>query len=419
MTTFETHKFSNGLNLVLEKLSGSRSTGIAIGFPAGGRTEEEKVSGISHYLEHMIFKGTKTIKKVDETFQQFGANTNAWTDVDSTVYVAECPKETAIKTLETWLKILSEASLDPEEFERERGVILSEYFITEDDPNSLVEKNAYLSLFKGHPLATTVIGTEDSIKAISHRDMLNYFHLQYHPGNAVIWVSGDVKMDRLISSVEQQENWTKHEAAPTISYQTFKPKTLAATELHRETKLLQIGLALSSPTHSDEERASLQILGSMLSAGQSSILRRQLILQGDFTNSLRTSVWSYREAGMFFTTFAIKPNRVSKVLSILAKTVRDMRENTAKFKEDFENAQSHAAGSFSTAIDRRMMWRSLQGASETLRRGHCSWDELTSSIESLNFSQFKDSITEITRPERIALILAGRTKKEALKTWQF
>ena len=419
MTTVETHKFSNGLSLTLEKIPGSRSTGIAVGFPAGGRTENAKVSGISHYLEHMMFKGTPTIKKIDKTFQRYGANINGMTEDDSTVYVAECPRETALKTLGTWLQILSDASIDPEEFERERGVILSEYFITEDDPDSLVEKNAYLSLFKGHPLASTVIGTEDTIKGISHRDMLDYFHHWYTPSNTVIWVSGDLTMDKLINSVEQQENWTKHQAAPTVPYQTFKPKTSATIVLHRETKLAQIGLALSSPTQSADERASLQILGSMLSAGQSSMLRRKLILEGEFTNSLRTFAWSYREAGIFFTAFAVKPSTVHKVLTILTKTMHDMRENIAKLKEDFENAQSHAAGSFSASIDRRMMWRALLGAWETLRRGECSWDELISSLESLNFAQFKDNVTEIIRPERAALILAGNIKKGASKTPQW
>jgi predicted Zn-dependent peptidase len=419
MTMVETHKFPNGLNLTLEKLPGSRSTGIAVGFPAGGRTEKAKVSGISHYLEHMMFKGTATIKNVTKTFEQFGANINGITEDDSTVYVAECPKETSLKTLGTWLQILSDASIDPEKFERERGVILSEYFLTEDDPDSLVEKNTWLSLFKGHPLASTIIGSEHTIKAISHRDMLDYFHLWYHPSNAVIWVSGDLTMDSLINSVEKQENWTKHEAAPTVSYQTFRPKAPSTIELQRKTKLVQIGLALSSPTDSIDERAALQILSSMLSAGQSSLLRRQLILEGKFTNSLRTSVTTYREAGILFTTFAIKPSTVPKVIAILTKSVRDIRENTAKFKEDFENAQSHAAGSFSAGIDRRMIWRSLEGAWETLRRGRCSWDEMTSSLETLNFKQFRDNVTEITRPERIALILAGNIKKRASKTPQW
>jgi predicted Zn-dependent peptidase len=411
MTKLETHKFSNGLTLSLEKLPESRSAGIAVGFPAGGRTENAKFSGISHYLEHMMFKGTQTIKKVDKTFQRFGANINGMTEDDSTVYLAECPKETALKTLGTWLQILSDPSIDPEEFERERGVILSEYFITEDDPDSLVEKNAYLALFRGHPLASTVIGTEDTIKAISHQDMVDYFHHWYHPSHAVIWVSGDLTMDRLIKSVGQQESWTKHGTVPSVSYQTFKPRKPGTTKLYRDTKLAQIGLALSSPTQSADDRASLQILGSMLSAGRSSMLRRKLILEGEFTNSLRTSTWNYREAGIFFTTFAVTPNMVPKVLTILTKTMRDMRENIAGFKADFENARCHAAGSFSASIDGRMMWRALFGAWETLRRGHCSWDSLISRLESLSFAEFRDYVTEVTQTDRIALILAGNIKR--------
>jgi len=419
MTTMENHKFSNGLRLTLEKLPKCKSIGIAIGLPAGGRNEEAKVSGISHYLEHMIFKGTKTVKNIDTVFERVGASTNALTAVDATVYIAECPKENALKTLELWLQFLSEAAIDQEEFERERGVILSEYFLTEDNPEFLVDKNATLSLFKGHSLASTVIGTEDTIKVISHRDMLDYFRFWYHPSNGVIWVSGDVTMDTLINCIEQQEDWAKHGAASTVSYRTFKPEGPSVMELHRQIKLVQIGLAFSSSTQSVEERASLDILGSMLSSGQSSILRRRLILEGEFTDRLRASASSYREAGMLFTTFAIQPSKVPEVLAILTKTVCDLRENTDRFKEDFENARSHAVGSFSAGIDGGMMFRALQGAWETLRRGHCSWDELISSLESLNFEQFKGSVTEITRPERIALVLLGNVKKGATKKVQW
>jgi len=419
MTPVEKHRFSNGLTLMLEKLPGCQSVGVAIGFPAGGRTEKPDVSGISHYLEHMIFKGTAKVKSVDEAFRRVGASVNAVTEVDSTVYIAECPRDNGIETLGLWLQFLSEALIDSTEFERERGVILSEYFITEDNPDYLVEKNITLTLFKGHPLSTTVIGSEKTIKAISHSDMMTYFRHWYHPSNAVVWVSGDLKMDALINCIEQHGDWTKHGAAPNPSYETFKPKKPSATELSRKIKLAQIGLALSSPTDTIQQRASLQILSSMLSAGQSSILRRKLILEAELTDRLRTISPGFREAGMLLTSFAVQPSNVLEVLTILTKTICDLRENTAKFKENFENARSHAVGSLSTTIDTRMMWRVTLGAWETLRRGQCQWDEIISSLESLSFDEFKDTVAEITQPERIALVLAGNIKKGTSKTAQW
>jgi predicted Zn-dependent peptidase len=419
MTTIETHRFPNGLTLVLERLPKCKSAGVAVGFPAGGRTEKAEVSGISHYLEHMIFKGTETVKDVDATFQQAGANNNAITDIDATIYIAESPEKGAVKTLELWLHLLSEAAIDAEEFERERGVILSEYFISEDNPDFLVDKNATVTLFKGHQLASTVIGSEETIKTISHCDMVDYFRSWYHPSNAVIWVSGNLSMDQLIGVVERQEDWMIRGGAPDLSYKTFKPSKPASMEIRRGIKLMQIGLALSSPTQSPEDRASLQILASMISSGQSSLLRRKLVLEGELTDRLRTSASSFREAGMFFTTFAVQPRNVPKVLTILTETIHGLRENTATFRESFENARSHAIGSFSASIDMRMMWRVLRGSWETLRRGHCSWDELISSLESLSFEQFKETVTEITRPERIALVLAGDVKEGAAKTIQW
>ena len=407
MRDTEAHKFSNGLQLILEKLPNSKSAGVAVGFPVGGRTEETDVSGISHYLEHMIFKGTRTTQNVETTFEKLGARNNAMTDVDATIYVAECPRKYSMRVLELWLHLLSETSIELERLERERGVILSEYFITEDNPDYLAEKTATLTLFKDHPLSTTVIGSEETVKAITQPKMREYFRSFYSPSNTVIWVSGDLTMNELIDHVKSHEYWMRRVKGSAVRYETFHPHGPSTTELRRPMKLLQLGLALSSPTDSAEERASLQILGSMLSSGQSSILRRRLILQAELTDRLRTLVQSYKEAGMLFTTFATQPNNASKVLKILSWTLSELREETYKFKEQFENARNNAIGQLTTNIDSPMMWRIFQGTWETLRRGHCSWNELTSHLETLNFKEFEETVTEISKPERIALILIG------------
>jgi predicted Zn-dependent peptidase len=419
MTDPETHKFSNGLQLVLERLPKAKSAGVAVGFPVGGRTEEPRVSGISHYLEHMIFKGTRTVKNVDASFQRLGAGNNAMTEVDTTVYVAQCPKKYSIRVLGLWLHLLSEASIEPEQFERERGVILSEYFITEDDPDSLVQKTATLTLFRDHPLSTTVIGSEETIKAITHTKMHDYFRSLYIPSNTVVWVSADVTMDNLVECVKSHGYWMGRGRGPAVSYEKFQPQGPSATELRRPTKLLQVGLALSGPTDSAEERASLQIFGSMLSSGQSSILRRRLVLETKLTDRLRTLTPCYKEAGMLFTTFATRPNKASKVLEILTETLNELREDTDRFKEHFEDARNHAIGQLTTNIDSTMMYRTLQGAWETLRRGQCSWDELTKQLETLDFNEFKENVAEMCRPERTALIMASDMREGLTRKLQF
>jgi predicted Zn-dependent peptidase len=182
-------------------------------------------------------------------------------------------------------------------------------------------------------------------------------------------------------------------------------------ELPRQTKLAQLGLACSSPTQSPEERATLQILSSMLSSGQSSILRRRLVFEHELTHRLRVVLSDFREAGMFLTTFSTPPTKVPVALSILTETVHNLKKDSSKFKQRFQVARNHALGSVSTGIDTQLMWRAIQGAWETLRRGNCSWDEKLSSLKSLSFEQFTNIVMEILRPERIALILAGQFKE--------
>jgi predicted Zn-dependent peptidase len=233
----------------------------------------------------------------------------------------------------------------------------------------------------------------------------------------VIWVSGGFPLDRLIDCIEKQEHWTTATGAPALSYERFSPRSVPATQIKRQIKLAQVGLAFSSPTDSAWERASFQIFNSMLSEGRSSILRRKLILEGKYTDNLRTTVSSYREAGIFLTSFATEPTKTPEVLNTLTNAIGDLK-STEQFKEDFERGRNHAVDSFTTTIDRRMMWRALSGAWETLRRGHCSWDEWISSLEKLTFDQFTKNLQEIIQPKRIALVLAGNIKEKTAKDIQ-
>jgi len=202
--------------------------------------------------------------------------------------------------------------------------------------------------------------------------------------------------------------------APALSYERFTPRSVPTTEIKRQIKLAQVGLAFSSPTDSAWERASFQIFSSMLSEGRSSVLRRKLILEGKYTDKLRTTISSYKEAGIFLTSFAIEPSKTPEVLNTLTNAIGDLK-STEQLKEDFERAKSHAVGSFTTTIDMRMMLRTLAGAWETLRRGHCSWDDWISSLEKLTFDQFTKNLQEIIQPKRIALVLAGNIKEKTAR----
>jgi predicted Zn-dependent peptidase len=152
----------------------------------------------------------------------------------------------------------------------------------------------------------------------------------------------------------------------------------------------------------------------MLSAARSSVLRRKLILEGKYTDKLRTAISSYKEAGIFLTSFAIEPSKTPEVLNTLTNAIGDLK-STEQLKEDFERAKSHAVGSFTTTIDMQMMLRTLAGAWETLRRGHCSWDDWISSLEKLTFDQFTKNLEEIIQPKRIALVLAGNIKEKTAR----
>lgn len=197
---------ANGLRLLTSPMPGMRSASIALIFTVGSRYESKAQEGISHFIEHMLFKGSQhfpTARHISETIEGVGGVFNGSTDKELTMYTARVPGEYLSTIMEVFADMVRRPLIDPLEIEKERSVIIEELSATRDEPQEWVNLLIDETMWPGLPLGRDDAGTISSVKHISHRDLLAYLNDYYRPNALIISVAGNINESRILDLTEQ------------------------------------------------------------------------------------------------------------------------------------------------------------------------------------------------------------------------
>src|SRR4051812_8424169 len=211
MLTFKQAKLKNGLDVVAELNPAAHSAALGFMVKTGSRDEAPEVSGVSHFLEHMMFKGTarRNSQQVNEEFDAMGAKNNAFTSNEVTCYWGQVLPEFTPRALDL-LADMMRPSLNPEDFDMEKKVILEEIALYLDRPSHVLFEAVMSDHFDKHPMANSVLGSKESIAALQRDQMKRYFDSRYGPGNMVLAVSGNLDFDEFVKLAEQHCGKWKH-----------------------------------------------------------------------------------------------------------------------------------------------------------------------------------------------------------------
>ena len=201
---FRTHKLDNGLQIIAECNEHAYSTSIAFFVSTGSRDEAPDVAGVSHFLEHMVFKGTprRSAADVNRELDELGSHSNAFTSEEQTVYYATVLPEYQNEVVDL-LSDIMRPSLRQEDFDSEKQVIIEEIYKYDDQPPFGAHEKCMAAYFDKHPLSNNVLGTVDSVGAMSPEGMRKYFEARYSPGNMTLAACGNVNFDALIAEAER------------------------------------------------------------------------------------------------------------------------------------------------------------------------------------------------------------------------
>lgn len=239
-------QLDNGLEIIAEINPAAQSAAVGFFVRTGARDETPDIAGVSHFLEHMLFKGTDTLStlQVNEAFDRLGAKFNAFTSEENTVYYAAVLPEYLQSVTELWCDLMRPA-LPQADFDIEKQVILEEIAMYQDMPDFLVFESGRQLFFDGHPCGNSVLGTVETIRQLTRQQMLDYFQARYAPDNMVVACCGNVDFDAVCRAVQTKcAGWRPQRAARRYPQHLFAPKTRQQTK----PRLNRCHIALYTPS---------------------------------------------------------------------------------------------------------------------------------------------------------------------------
>jgi predicted Zn-dependent peptidase len=341
---FSRTALDSGVTVVTERMDSVRSVSVGFWFDVGARDEPDVMAGTSHFIEHLLFKGTpsRSAKDIADTFDAVGGDINAFTGKEFTCYYARILDEDLPMALDVLSDMLVNSKIDPGEFESERRVILEEIAMHEDAPDELVHDLFFRAMWDGHPLGRPVLGYNQTISAVARDQVADYWQERYLPPNMVVAAAGNLDHDALVEAV--QERFSPREGKKTLR-SGGGPDARTGVSVHRRpTEQAHIVIGSEGLPRHHEDRHALAVLDAVLGGGMSSRLFQEIRER----RGLAYSVYSYRSLFADTGTYAIyagtTPQNANTVIDLAMEEVRSVVDDGIG-EAELERAKGHIKGS--------------------------------------------------------------------------
>ena len=396
----------NGVRIVSERIPHVRSVSMGVWVDVGARDESDDQSGLSHLIEHMIFKGTtrRSAYQIAKEFDAIGGHTNAFTSMETTCYHARVMDEHQ----ETMLDILSDIFLnsvfDPVEIERERPVIFQEISMMEDSPEEFIHLLAGGDFWGSHPLGRSILGSRENILKFDAGRIKNFFREFYHPERIIISIAGNVDhqyiVDRLAPAFDTID------VGPPLPLRAA-PQLAPHSSVHQRT-LEQIQVCLSAPALAitDPRRFALSLMNTIAGGNMSSRLFQQIREQRGLAYSIYSFVTSYVDTGMFGVCTGVTAENVIRTLELILQSLSQLCRTPVTAGE-LRHAKAYTKGNLFLAaesVDNHMV-RLAQN--EFYFGTFIPIEHVVERIEAVTAEDIQLLAGELFQPGRISLTLLG------------
>jgi predicted Zn-dependent peptidase len=394
----------NGLRIVTEKIPSVRSVALGIWVGTGSKYESSANNGISHFLEHMFFKGTtsRSAKQIAETFDEIGGNVNAFTSKEYTCYYARVLDQHAPIALDVLSDMFFHSVFDEEELEKEKNVVIEEISMYEDTPDDLVHDLIARACYADHPLGYSILGTEEVLRSLKREDLLTYIDRRYLPANTVITVAGNFH-DGLIEEIKRRFSSFHRQADPLdVAVPAFLGNTLVQ---QKATEQAHLCISLPGFEVGHDEIYSLILLNNVLGGSMSSRLFQEIREERGLAYSVYSYHSSYKEAGTFTIYTGTAPEHVGQVFDIVTHVLHDVAEQGITDKE-LNKGKEQLKGSLMLSLESTNSRMSRLGKNELLLGRHFSLDEIIAKIDRVSHDSIRSVARQLFR-SKLALAMVS------------
>jgi predicted Zn-dependent peptidase len=401
----------NGVRIVTEKVAGVRS--VALGFWAGvgSRLENETNSGISHFIEHLMFKGTQTrsAKAIAETLDGVGGQLNAFTAKECTCYYTRTLDEHFDLALDVLSDMFFNSVFKEEAIGMERGVVEEEIQMYEDTPDERIHDFLVQTAWPKHPLGRPILGTLESLKGIRREDILDYIAKNYVPEKLVIAAAGHLEHAQVQEKIAARFDSMMKAQIPQVKKAPVKMASVSKNQW-KDTGQVQLCLGINGLKMDDDGIYVMHVLNNVLGGGLSS----RLVQQVREERGLAYSVYSYHSAfsdtGLFALYAGASVSKYKEVLRILIKEIHDMAE-TGITQNELEKAREQIKGSLLLGLESVSSRMSRLGKNELMLNRQIPPSEVVAKVSAVTLAQVHGLARRLFEDQKITLSTIGPIKR--------
>ena len=382
----------NGLKVITESVPGIRSVAVGCWVDTGTRDEQANEAGASHFLEHLLFKGSENLssRAISERFDAMGAESNAFTSKDHTCFWARVLDADLPSGLGMIAEMLQRPAFRTNEIDAERQVVIEEINMSEDDPADTSFESFSAGIFENHPLEAPVLGTRESIRGMTRDDIHGYWKRRYGVGSTVVALAGSVTHTAAVDLVQELfGDWSGDSVDHEFAELAVTPKVRA---VKRPTEQAHLVLGGAGIHRSDERRWALEILNHVLGGGMSSRLFTTIREDRGLAYAVYSFRAAYADAGAWGVYAGTTPDQAGTVLDLIHEEIDKVVEDGITV-EEFERARGAMRGGLALAMEDANSRMVRLGRDEMIGAPHLSVDERIAKIEAVT----RDEIAEVAR----------------------
>ena len=371
----------NGLILITEEMEHIRSASIGIWIKTGSRDEDLQWNGISHFIEHMVFKGTKnrSAEKIAREVDSIGGNMDAFTAKECIGFNIKVLDEHLPIAMDVLSDLVLNPVFDATDIGRERGVILEEIKMDEDNPDYLVHEIFTQNFWKDHPLGKPILGTKDTVKKFERDPVLDFYKQRFAPGNMIISAAGHLKHEQFVELVGKHFG---HMKPVKNGFHSLPPKIVSRINMRNKKALEQVQICVGVPSHpiAHENRHASYILNTLLGGGMSSRLFQNIRERQGLAYAVFSELNPYRDTGCLSIYAGTSIESVGKVIESILKEFRQLKQERIS-DEELRRAKDHLKGSLMLSLESTSSRMSNLARQEMYFHRFFTLDELADSIE--------------------------------------
>lgn len=402
----------NGLRIVCEKIPHVRSVSVGIWVATGSRNETKQNNGVSHFIEHMLFKGTekRSAKEIAEAIDNIGGQINAFTGKECTCYYTKTLDEHVHIAVEVLADMFFNSKFEKKDIDIEKKVIIEEIGMYEDSPEELVHDILSETVWDGNALGYPILGTQESLGQISRGTIMEYMKSNYTPYNSVISVAGNFDDEKLIELIKRYFSCWDSQKRELPAYENVR-FVYDEKIKEKDTEQVHICLGFKGIEHGNDDLYALLAANNIFGGGMSSRLFQKIREEKGLVYSIYSFPSSYKNAGLFTIYAGMNPEHIIKVMELIGREARELADKGIS-SDELDKSKEQLKGNLILGLESTSSRMNSIGKAELLMGRINTPEEILQKIDGISMEQLNKVIENVFDLKNISFSAVGNIKKD-------